>query len=262
MPGLQRKGDGRMAHDGSGFVKQHRSLYRLAAAAALALATAMVPACQSVPPQARLVEETRMAVAPHLDQLGARNWIVIADPAFPVLAGAGVDVVSVPLGTLDSFREVLDMLELQGALTPRVWVCNELAAVPEKRAPGVKRFRKELQRLLDGRFHYHLDSRLIDMQLEQAASTYRILYIKTTSHLPYSNIAIELDSGYWNSAAEEEVRARLQQLVPQPARLPSPSAEGNATPAPGAAHGETPAAEKTSSAAPEPPPLPPRAFLA
>lgn len=159
---------------------------------------------------------------PHLAQLGARNWIVVADPTCPVLAGPGIETINVPTDSVATFREVLDLLELQGSLTPRIWVCNELEAVSEKRAPGIGEYRRQLQTLLDGRFHYYADSRIIDLQLAQAASTYRILYIKTESRLPYSSVAIELDSGYWNPDAESEVRERMQKLAPpvHPAETP------------------------------------------
>ena len=53
------------------------------------------------------------------------------------------------------------------------------------------------------------------MQIAQAAKDFRILYIRTNTRLPYSSIAIELDSGYWSSDAEAEVQRRLQQLMPQ-----------------------------------------------
>lgn len=212
-------------------MKRCISLYRLVSMAVCMLLACAMPACQHpAPSPAERVGAFRTEIAPHLGQLGARNWIVVADAACPVLAGQGVDVVAVPLEAIEVFREVLDMLELQGALTPRVWVSNELEAVPEKHAPGMRQYRRELHKLLGGRFHYRVDNRFIDMQLAQAASAYRILYIKTASHLPYGSIAIELDSGYWDSAAEEDVRSRMQQLVPK-----APTRPAQAVPLPSSA---------------------------
>lgn len=178
----------------------------------------MATACQhSAPTPAETLEQTRSVIAPELRQLGARNWIVIADPTYPIPSGAGAVTVSVPTGTADTFREVLDQLELQASLTPRIWVCNELAAVPEERAPGIGDYRKSVNNLLSGRFCYRLDERIISMQLAEAAKQYRVLYIKTETRLPYSTIAIELDSGYWNSSDETEIRERLKKLTPTPA---------------------------------------------
>lgn len=192
-----------------------RALRATAATAAVLLA-----ACQHhVPTEADNLEQTRSAIAPALQQLGARNWVVIADPTYPIPAGAGAVTVSVPSSTADTFREVLDQLELQASVTPRIWVCNELDAVPEERAPGVGEYRKSVNNLLSGRFCYRLDERIIAMQLAEAAKQYRVLYIKTNTRLPYSSIAIELDSGYWNSDDETEIRERLKKIHPSPSSL-------------------------------------------
>ena len=69
-----------------------------------------------------------------------------------------------------------------------------------------------------------MTDRIIALQLAQAAKTYRILYLKTNSPLPYSSIAIELDSGYWNSSDEAELRERMERLeAQQQQRKPLPS---------------------------------------
>lgn len=181
--------------------------------------------------RAENLEKLRAQIAPELTRLGARNWIVIADPTLPVLAGAGVQVLPVEANNADTLREVLDQLELQAALVPRLWVSRELTAIPENRAPGIRRYTREMKNLIRGRFHYYLDQRLINIQLAQAAANYRVLYLKTNTHLPYSSIAIELDSGYWNPDAEAEIRQRLNKLTPPTSPAPPPAEPSS--PAPG-----------------------------
>lgn len=188
--------------------------------AAAVTAAALLASCQqnNGPTRIELIDQTRASIAPQLQQLGARNWVVIADPTYPIPAGAGVLTMAVPSGSADTFREVLDLLEMQASLTPRIWVCNEMDAVTEELAPGIKEYRQEVNSLLSGRFCYHLDERIISMQLADASQKYRVLYLKTNTQLPYSSIAIELDSGYWNPDSEAEIRQRLEQLnPPQPA---------------------------------------------
>ncbi len=172
-------------------------------------------------------DELRNQIAPHLDVLGARNWIVVADPAYPILAGEGVDVVVVDADLASTLREVLSALDEDGTLTPRLWLCSELEAVSERRAPGVRRYRRELRKLTARRLHYEVTDRIISLQLTQAAQTHRILYIKTSTPLPYSSIAIELDSGYWNSSDEAELRNRMERMnAPTPPR-PLPRIESS-----------------------------------
>lgn len=194
------------------------SLYK---AAAVLTAAAALTCCQQMGPNVvNDIDLARARIAPNLLQLGARNWVVVADPAAPLPAGTGIVSINVPANTVETFREVLDLLEIEGALVPRIWVSHELNVVPEERAPGIEEHRRELAKLLLGRFYYEVNSRVIDMQLAQAAKDFRILYIRTNTRLPYSSIAIELDSGYWGPDAEAEVQRRLQQLMPPPAAEP------------------------------------------
>ncbi len=203
-------------------------MFRLSAFTGLLAAVCLLVACTlsgcrllnpADPTEEERLATLRSQLAPHLEVLGGRNWIVIADPAYPILAGEGVDVLTVDADTAETLSEVLDTLDEQGSLTPRLWLCSELDIVPEKRAPGIRRYRRELRSLLSGLLHYEVTDRIIALQLTQAAQTYRILYIKTTTHLPYSSIAIELDSGYWNSSDEAELRERMEKLnTPQQAK--------------------------------------------
>ncbi len=180
------------------------------------------------PRETAQTEELRTQLDPHLNVLGARNWIVVADPAYPILAGEGVDVITVEADSVCTLREVLRSLAAEGSLTPRLWLCSELEAVPEKRAPGMRKFRQQLHKLTARHLHYEVTDRIIALQLAQAAQTYRILYIKTTTALPYSSIAIELDSGYWDSDAEEELRQRLEKLNVPATPKPLPQLDSSA----------------------------------
>ncbi len=212
-------------------MKPRTTSYLSLAAAVLTAAATLFSSCQQV--GVRVVDDvhlTRAKIAPNLLQLGARNWVVVADPACPLPAGSGIVSITVPANTVDTFREVLDLLEIEGAVVPRIWVSHELSVVPEERAPGITQHRNELEKLLLGRFHYSVNNRVIDMQLAQAAKDFRILYIRTSTRLPYSNIAIELDSGYWNSDAETEVQQRLQQLMPPEPQPTAPIQPASTTP--------------------------------
>lgn len=148
----------------------------------------------------------------HVTPLGARNWIVIAEASFPVLAGEGVETISVDASADIVFMEVLDILETEGRLQPRIWVGSELDNVTEDYAPGIVKYRRALGKLLPGRFHYRLANHIITRQVEEAVKTYRVLVIKTNTTLPYSNISIELDSGYWSADSEAELRQRIERV--------------------------------------------------
>lgn len=227
------------------------------------LTAVFFPACAHAPEggaDSKLAEQLAANVAP----LGARNWIVIAESSFPVYAGAGVETINVDAPSDVVFMEVLDILESEGRLQPRIWVSSELDAVTEDYAPGVRKFRRSLGKLLPGRFHYRLANHIINKQVEAAIKTFRVLVVKTSTSLPYSNICIELDSGYWNADSEAELRSRIEKVrqdeerenavptvhpvpaVPSVPQLPAPAAapatgSSPALPAPKAAPASVPA---------------------
>jgi len=49
-------------------------------------------------------------------------------------------------------------------------------------------------------------------KLDEAAKTFRIIILKTDATLPYTSVFIRLDCGYWNDAAEQRLRHKLQSL--------------------------------------------------
>lgn len=186
--------------------------------------------------------ELRNRIAENVSPLGARNWIVIAEASYPVYAGTGVQTMAVDAPSDAVFMEVLDILESEGKLIPRIWICKEMEAVAEDYAPGIRKYRQSIGKLIPGRFHYSLPNRIINSQVEDAIKQFRVLVIKTNTTLPYSNIAIELDSGYWSADSEAELRDRIKRIegpkppaapsvLPATQPLPSPPVPGQPAPA-------------------------------
>ena len=95
-------------------------------------------------------------------------------------------------------------------VVPRIMISSELRSVTEDYAPGIKRYRNNINKMLPGRQHFELMSRTINSLIEDAAKQFNVLVIKTKTSLPYSNIYIELDSGYWNSESETALRKSLE----------------------------------------------------
>lgn len=106
--------------------------------------------------------------------------------------------------------DVLNMLEEEAHVVPRIMISSELRSVTEDYAPGIKRYRNNINKMLPGRQHFELMSRTINSLIEDAARQFNVLVIKTKTSLPYSNIYIELDSGYWNSESETVLRKSLE----------------------------------------------------
>lgn len=167
----------------------------------------LLSGCQDANPAER---EWKDQLYKNLAIVGARNWIVIAESSFPAYTGAGIKTMVSDKTSDEVLLDVLNMLEEEAHVVPRIMISSELRSVTEDYAPGIKRYRNNINKMLPGRQHFELMSRTINSLIEDAAKQFNVLVIKTKTSLPYSNIYIELDSGYWNSESETALRKSLE----------------------------------------------------
>jgi hypothetical protein len=142
-----------------------------------------------------------------LPYLGRHNWIVIADPAYPLVNSTGVDVVNTGLGQADLLTAVLDDLAGNHRVRPTFFTDSELPFVSEDDAPGIGAFRAQLGSLLKGADVTAMPEADI---IPKLGESYRMIILKSTSPLPYSSIFIQLNSGYWSDDAERRLRLKMQ----------------------------------------------------
>lgn len=141
---------------------------------------------------------------------GAGNWIVVADAAFPVMSRSGVRTIVADANVPEVLDVVLRQMERTEHVKPRFYVAQELANVSELFAPGERAYETSLQRSLRGYQTIQLRNRALMTLLTDAKKTFQVLVVKTKTTLPYSSVFIELDSGYWDSEAEGEMRDRME----------------------------------------------------
>ena len=151
----------------------------------------------------------REKLADALPALGHRNWIVVADSAYPAQARAGVETVVADEGLIEVLGEVLAQLAVARHVRPVVHVDEELPFVGEQDATGATEFRRRLAGVLDKLVIESLPHERIIELLDEAGRTFRILIIKTTAMIPYTSVFIRLDCGYWSDEAESRLRAAL-----------------------------------------------------
>jgi hypothetical protein len=144
-----------------------------------------------------------------LQRFGHRNWIVVADSAYPCQSRRGIETVAVGGDQIEAVRGVLDAVDRAAHVRPVVYLDAELPAVAEEDAPGVEAYRNALDKLLEGRSVRDLPHEAIIARLDEAAKTFNVLIIKTNMTLPYTSVFIELDCGYWSKEAEERLRKAL-----------------------------------------------------
>lgn len=145
-----------------------------------------------------------------LGYLGARNWIVISEAAFPVQSRRGLRVIQLDADIPEVLEGVEDVIEEKHHLKPRVYVTAELENVPYDYAPGVRAHKKKLEEALHGRETVSLDNSMLMRMLADTSRSYRVLVIKTRTALPYSTLFIELGSGYWDAESEAALRTSME----------------------------------------------------
>ncbi len=141
-----------------------------------------------------------------LPVLGHRNWIVVADAAYPAQSRPGIETLYVGGDQIEVLREVLQAVAATKHLRVNVFGDAELGSVPEDDAPGIGAYRKKLDTLLHDRPVHTLPHEEVLAKLDDAAKTFRVLVLKTDLALPYTSVFLQLDCGYWSADAEKRLR--------------------------------------------------------
>ena len=140
---------------------------------------------------------------------GHRNWIVVADSAYPAQSRAGIETLVSREDQLHVVRHVLDAITSSAHIRANVYADKELALVPEVDAPGVEEYRRDLNAALHGAHVQYIPHEQIIHKLDQSAQVFCVLIIKTEMTIPYTSVFFELDCGYWNADAEQRLREAI-----------------------------------------------------
>jgi L-fucose mutarotase/ribose pyranase (RbsD/FucU family) len=140
---------------------------------------------------------------------GHRNWIVVADAAYPAQSSPGIETIVSGVSQQVAVKTVLARLRACKHVRPIVHVDRELTLVDEKNAPGVENYRNWLKSALKGLSVTLTPHEEIISKLDRAARLFSILIVKSTMTVPYTSVFIELDCGYWNADSETQLRSRI-----------------------------------------------------
>jgi RbsD / FucU transport protein family len=144
-----------------------------------------------------------------LPLLGHRNWIVVADAAYPWQVSPGITTIATGASQIEVLQTVLRELGRTRHVTPTVLTDRELDAVSEQAAPGIGAYRQQLALLLQGKDAVKLPHEEIIRKLDEAGKTFHVLLLKTTMTKPYTSVFLQLQCGYWDARREIELRKML-----------------------------------------------------
>lgn len=149
----------------------------------------------------------KQILSERLPLYGHRNWIVVADSAYPAQSRAGIETIVSGASQLDVLKQVLGAISASSHVRPVVYTDQELKFVEEKDARGVSKYRENLAKLLSKQTINELPHEQIIGKLDQVSQTFRVLIIKTDMTIPYTSVFLELNAGYWGADAETRLRA-------------------------------------------------------
>jgi hypothetical protein len=144
-----------------------------------------------------------------LPLMGHRNWVVVADSAYPLQTSPGIKTLYAGGDHVAVLSQVLEAVSDQKHVRPVIFTDAELQHVDESHAPGIGAFRKQLASALAQRDVEVLPHDAIIHQLDEAGGAFRVMIIKTDLALPYTSVFIRLDCGYWSADAEEALREAM-----------------------------------------------------
>ena len=154
-------------------------------------------------------QDWKQTLKAELPRMGHRNWIVIADSAYPLQSGTGIETIATKSNHLEVVKTVFDMLEKSTHVRPVIYLDSELPFVPETNAKGIDAFRQDLKTLLKDRKVESLPHEEIITKLDKAGKTFKVLIIKTPLAIPYTSLFLELDCGYWGPESEKKMREAI-----------------------------------------------------
>ncbi len=157
-----------------------------------------------------VAEPWRATLDERMPAYGHRNWIVVADSAYPKQSAAGIETVYTGADQLEVLEAVLGAVDDAAHVRPIIMLDAELSAVTEAASPGVERYRAGLDGLFGGRETRVMPHEDIIRRLDEGSKLFNVLLLKTDLTIPYTSVFIELDCGYWSEEREAALREAIE----------------------------------------------------
>jgi L-fucose mutarotase/ribose pyranase (RbsD/FucU family) len=145
-----------------------------------------------------------------LQLYGHRNWLVIADSAYPAQSREAIETIVVDEEQITVLEETLVVLGGCKHIEPNIYTDKELNFIGDDDAPGISSYRQKLGALLKGHEVRTLPHEEIISTLDRVGEKFRVLLIKTNMRIPYTSVFLELECGYWNPDAEKRLRISMR----------------------------------------------------
>ncbi|HSY63841.1 MAG TPA: RbsD/FucU domain-containing protein [Terriglobales bacterium] len=140
---------------------------------------------------------------------GHRNWIVVSDAAFPAYSETAIETIVVDQDLAQVLHYVAKAIASSKHVRAAAFVDQELQFVPEQSYPGVTHLREQINREFSKDILSSLPHAEAISKIDEAAKTFRVLFIKTNTTIPYTSVFMRLDCGYMTDEIDAKIKNRM-----------------------------------------------------
>ena len=146
-----------------------------------------------------------------LPEFGHRNWIVVADYAYPSQNSDGIKTIVTGESQTEVLSYVLGQIEKTPHVKPLIMFDQELTYVSEEEAPGVNAYNEALKKIIGSKEASVMPHEDIIKKLDEGSQIFKVLILKTNMTIPYTSVFINLDCHYWSGEKEQRLRTAIEQ---------------------------------------------------
>jgi D-ribose pyranose/furanose isomerase RbsD len=140
---------------------------------------------------------------------GHRNWIVVADSAFPVYAEPGIETILVNDDLSSVLKYVAHSISSSRHVRATVFLDKELQFIDERDYPGVSQLRRQIAATFSENQVSSIPHAEVMNRIDEAGRTFRVLFIKTSATIPYTSVYMRLDCGYMSAEVDQKIRTAM-----------------------------------------------------
>lgn len=140
--------------------------------------------------------------------LGHRNWIVVADMAYPLQSGSGITTLYADEPYEQVVAKVKGLVDKYPHVFAHVYNDAELSYISEKDMPGVDALRAKMKEICGDEVVSVRHEDLI-ARLDEAGKLYSVVIIKTPLTMAYTTTFFELDCKYWGPQKQSVLDAAM-----------------------------------------------------
>ena len=155
------------------------------------------------------ISDWQTTLQQRLPLYGHRNWIVVSDAAFPAYSQSGIETIVVNQDLPSVLGYAAEAIASSKHVRAAAFVDRELDFVQEKDYPGVTHLREEINRALGKNSLSSVPHAEAISKIDEAGKTFRVLFIKTNTTIPYTSVFMRLDCGYMTDEIDAKIKKAM-----------------------------------------------------